>query len=181
MDKPIKTGIIIMSLCEAAIGVLLFINPTGFTRGIIVFVGIALFVLGVSSVVKYFRTSPPAVAAAEHGLTSGILEILAGLFCVIRGEWFILAFPILTVVYGIGILISGAAKVQITVDMLRMKADRWYLALISAVITVVCAVIILCNPFDATTVLWRFTAVTLIVQAVVDIITAILAKSTLVP
>ena len=47
---------------------------------------------------------------------------------------------------------------------------------LSAALTIVCAVIILYNPFSSTAVLWTFIAITLIVEAVVDVIATIFAK-----
>ena len=40
----------------------------------------------------------------------------------------------------------------------------------SAVLSIVCAVIIITNPFKSTAVLWQFTAIVLILEAVFDII-----------
>ena len=96
------------------------VNPVGFTTGIIIFLGIVLLVLGVAGVVQYFRTAPE-IAAVKQGLTRGCIEILAGLFCILNSGWFISIFPILTILYGIGILITGVTKVQWTVDKIRLK------------------------------------------------------------
>ena len=134
-----------------------------------------MLVLGVAGVVQYFRTAPE-IAAVKQGLTRGCIEILAGLFCILNSGWFISTFPILTILYGIGILITGVTKVQWTVDKIRLKIKKWFWTAINAVLTIVCAVIILCNPFSSTAVLWSFIAVILIVEAVIDIIAAIFSK-----
>ena len=60
---------------------------------------------------------------------------------------------------------------QFALDLLRRKNRKWYLALISAALSIACAAIILGNPFKTVVILWRFTGITLIVEAVVDIIT----------
>lgn len=173
MKASSKINSIVMSLCEIVIGILLFVNPVGFTKGIIIALGIVLLLMGVSGIVGYFRAKP-AEAAVSQKLANGILAIVAGIFCIVKSDWFIVTFPILTVLYGIGTLILGISKVQWTVDMLRLKIKKWYWAAISAVLTVICAVIILLNPFVTTTVLWSFTAVTLIIEAVVDIIAVVI-------
>ena len=82
----------------------------------------------------------------------------------------------LTTLYGIIILVSGVTKVQWTADMLRLKAGHWGWMAVSAVITLLCAVIILANPFSTTAALWMFIGITMIVQAVIDIIAAVLKK-----
>lgn len=176
MKSSSKISSILLSLCEAIIGVLLLVNPVGFTVGILIFLGIVFVILGITSVVQYFRT-PAEIAAAKQGLTRGCLEILAGLFCILNNGWFITVFPILTVLYGIGTLVAGIAKVQWTIDKIRLKLKRWFWTAISAIVTIACAVVILCNPFSSTAVLWIFIAVILIVEAVIDIISAIFTKS----
>lgn len=175
MKLPTKTGSIILSLCEAIVGILLFVNPVGFTTGIIIFLGAVFLILGIAGIVQYFR-EPPQIAAAKQSLTRGCIGVLAGLFCIFKSGWFIATFPLLTILYGIGTLITGIAKVQWTVDRIRLKMRRWFWTAISAVLTIVCAVIILCDPFSTTAVLWLFIAVILIVEAVFDIIAAIFTK-----
>ncbi|MGM9537989.1 MAG: HdeD family acid-resistance protein [Candidatus Onthomonas sp.] len=175
MKASSKIGSIILSLCEAVIGVLLLVNPVGFTTGIIVFLGVVLLILGIASVVQYFRAEPEE-AAIKQGLTRGCLEILAGLFCVTESGWFIATFPLLTILYGIGMLVTGITKVQWTVDKIRLKIKKWIWTAISAVLTILCAVVILYNPFSSAAVLWMFIAIILIIEAVIDIIAAIFAK-----
>ncbi len=170
-----KTGNLLMCISELLIGVLLLINPVGFTSGIIVMLGIIFTVLGVSSMVYYFRTSPEE-AAQKNSLAKGLLFSLIGLFCVFKSNWFIATFPVLTVLYGVLTLVGGISKVQWAVDMLRAKQKYWFVAIISAVLTLVFSALILTNPFTTTAVLWTFIAVTLIIEAVVDIVTYIFGR-----
>lgn len=175
MKVTSKISRIILAVCEAIIGIVLLVNPIGFTTGIITFLGILLLLFGAVSVVQYFRTMPEA-AALEQKLARGLLMALIGLFCIFNSGWFITAFPLLTVIYGAVTLITGIVKIQWTVDMVRVKAQRWFWAGINAALTIVCAVIILCNPFSSAAVLWIFVAATLIVEAILDLIAAIFTK-----
>lgn len=176
MNTTSRIGRIILALCEVVIGIILLVNPVGFTTGIITFLGVLLLLLGIASIVQYFRTVPEA-AALEQRLARGLLMSAIGLFCIFNSGWFIAAFPLLTAVYGIITLITGIVKVQWTVDMVRMKVKKWFLVGINAVLTIVCAGIILCNPFSSAAVLWVFVAVTLIVEAILDLIGAIFTKT----
>jgi len=78
--------------------------------------------------------------------------------------------------YGVGVLSAGLAKVQFTFDMIRQKNKKWFFALIGAAISIVCAIIILNNPFATTAVLWIFTGISLIVEAVFDAVTLIVSR-----
>ena len=126
-----------------------------------------LAVLGVLGIVRYFRTEPVR-AALEQQLIRGLLMLLLGLFCIFNARWFIATFPVLTMLYGVGLLAVGVAKVQWTVAILCVKVGGWYLPGVSAVVTLVCAVgllLNLCLP-------WRVgvNRVALIVEAVVDLL-----------
>lgn len=161
-----------MSLVEIIIGILLLINPVGFTSGIIVVFGIALMALGLSSTIKYFRTTPEE-AAVSQTLVKGLVMLLAGVFCTFNSYWFIATFPVLTLVYGIVILITGITKVQWTVDMIRLKRRKWFWAAISAAISIICGITIITSPFSTTAVLWMFIGISLIVEAALDLISSI--------
>ena len=165
-------GSVAMSLAEIIIGVLLLVNPVAFTSGIIVAFGIVLMLMGIGSVIKYFRTEPEE-AAVSQTLVKGLIELLAGAFCAFNSHWFIVTFPVLTLVYGVGILITGLTKLQWTVDIIRMKRKKWFLAAISAAVSILCGIVIINSPFSTTAVLWMFIGISLIVEAVFDLITAI--------
>ncbi|MCD8013413.1 MAG: DUF308 domain-containing protein [Lachnospiraceae bacterium] len=163
---------LLMFIAEIIIGVLLLINPVGFTRGILIALGVIMVITGAVNAIKYFRTDPPE-ASRENRLASGLLLLLIGFFFTLRSDWFIITFPLLTVFYGIMNLVTGACKIQWAVDMLRLKKKYWYISLISALLTVVFAIIILTNPFATTAVLWKFTGIVLIIEAVIDALTFI--------
>lgn len=174
MNKVIRNmDSILVCVAEIIVGVLLLIDPIGFTSKIIMGLGVVLLVIGVWNIFKYFKTSPE-VAAQENRLGSGLLFLLFGGFCTFKAEWFVLTFPVLTVIYGVFNLVIGICKVQWAVDMLRAKMKYWYAAFLGAATTLVFAVLILINPFASTQILWIFIAVTLIVEAVIDMMTAIL-------
>lgn len=174
-SKSTKISKLVIAICELAIGIVLFIHPVSFTTAIITILGILVFIAGILCVFHYFKASP-AEAARGNDLTQGLLEVSAGLFCIFKSNWFIVTFPLLTVLYGVIMLIGGISKIQWTVDLLRMNADKWFWAAISAVITIICSGVILCNPFTSTEVLWTFIAVTLIVEAAADVLVVIFAK-----
>ena len=170
----VGTNSILMSIMEAVIGTLLLINPISFTSGIIIVCGIVLALAGLYSVIRYFREEPD-VAAIGQQLSIGLVLIVFGLFCTFNSTWFIATFPLLTMIYGVFILITGFCKIQWSVDMVRMKKKNWILPAISAAISIICAIIVIGNPFTTTEVLWIFTGVSLIAEAVFDLVSLIMS------
>lgn len=166
---------IIMCVIELAAGILLLVNPAGFTAGIITAAGIALIAGGLLNVIRYFKSSP-AEAAAGQLLMQGLVALLAGAFCAFNPGWFLITFPVIAILYGVAVLIGGLSKIQITMDMLRFKNPKWWWGAISAAISIICAFVIIRNPFSSTVVLWWFTGISLIIEAVFDLVTLLMRR-----
>ena len=96
--KKHLTGIL-LCLFELAVGVLVLIDPMGFTTGIIIAAGIGLVLVGLACVIKYCRTEAKAAAAGQY-LLKGLLALTAGCFCVFQSQWFLVTFPAFTILLG---------------------------------------------------------------------------------
>ena len=164
--KKHLTGIL-LCLFEMIVGILVLIDPMGFTNGIIVAAGIVLMLAGLVWVIRYCRLAPAAAAKGQF-LLKGLLAFAVGCFCAFRAKWFLVTFPAFTFLLGIAVFVAGLVKIQLATDMARTKNKRWFLGLIGAVVSLVCAVVILKEPFKAAETLWAFTGVSLMVEAVVD-------------
>ena len=173
-----KTNVnsILISILEIAVGILLMINPLGFTSGIIMILGSVLVVIGLICIINYFRSRPDEAALGQN-LFKGILSMTAGVFCVVKSDWLIALFPLITMIYGLAVLLEGIFKIQWAANMIRLKKAKWLLPAIGAVLSIICAVIILSNPFGSTIVLWNFTAITLIVEGVFNFVILIAESS----
>ena len=170
MDKKNKRiNALVLCLGELLIGILLLVKPVGFTSGIIIAIGVALMLRGVMDIVSYFKAGA-AEAAKQRGLAKGVVSLLLGFVCSFMTNWLMTAFPFVGMIYGIMLVLLGVEKVQTAVDQKRLGISKWYMAAISAVISVVCGAIIMFNPFTTTVYMWMFTGISLIVEAIADII-----------
>ncbi|MGN0665593.1 MAG: HdeD family acid-resistance protein [Huintestinicola sp.] len=167
---------IIFCIFEIIVGILLLINPIAFNTGIITIAGVVMLIAGLISVIKYFRTEADEAAVGQY-LTKGLVALLVGVFCCFKSHWLIVTFPAVTIIYGLVVLVSGLGKIQLTCDLIRVKNKKWFLGAISALLSIICAVVILSNPFTSTTVLWMFTGIIMIVESIIDIITLIVSIS----
>ena len=168
-------GNLLGALLELTVGVLLLISPEGFTTAIIQSAGVCLTAVGLWSVIGYFR-KPVREAVRTFLLAKGLAALAMGLFCVFNAAWFIAAFPVLAVLYGLVMLAGAFVKVQQTADLLRMKQGKWYVAAVGAGVSLIGAAVILMNPIGSIAALWVFTGVVLIAEAVVDAAAAILNR-----
>jgi len=106
---------IVICLFELVIGILLLIDPIGFTSGIIITAGILLILAGLINCIKYFRANVKEASKGQF-LTKGLIAVLAGAFCILNTEWFIVTFSALTVIYGVIVLLAAVEKIQLCMD-----------------------------------------------------------------
>lgn len=165
-------GNILMFLGELIVGILLLINPLGFTKTIIIGIGICFTVMGILQIIKYFQAHILDILH-EHSLSNGLILTVFGVFCVFWSDWFITTFPVLTVIYGVIILITGLKKVEWMVTALRLKRKYWYVTGINALLTIIFSVVVIGNPFSTITMLWQFTGIMLIIEAIFDVVSIV--------
>ena len=67
-----------MSIAELIIGILLLVNPIGFTSGIIIAFGIALMIMGIRKTIKYFRTEPEEAAVSQ--IVEAVFDMIGSIF-----------------------------------------------------------------------------------------------------
>lgn len=177
MKKSLRENMnsLITCLFEIVVGILLLIDPIMFTAGILVAFGVVILVAGIVNIVKYFRTDAEEAVKGQK-LAIGLLTACIGAFLILNFDWVIISFPILSMIYGIVILFSGFSKIQWTVDMIRLNKQKWYLAAISALISIICALIIFMNPFVVVEYIWIFIGVALIVEAMFDLIVMLVGR-----
>lgn len=174
MEKIKKSlGKLIMCVCEAAVGVVLLIDPEGFTKLVLIAVGILLCVVGALAAISYFRMEPEEAALSQE-LIRGLIGIAAGVFLIYKAGWIINHLVPITIIYGVAALFVGIVKLQWTVDMARLGSGMWQSSAITSALSIILAIVVLANPFAVRKTLWIFAGVTLIVTAVSTLISAIL-------
>ena len=164
---------IFLCIFEIVVGILLLIDPVTFSSSIIIAVGFLLMLSGAMSILGYFRMEAEEAALSQKML-KGLLFLIAGIFCASKSQWFLSTFPLLTILYGVAILIAGLAKIQWAFNLLRMRREKWFLPAISALVSILCAMFIFADPFSSTETLWIFTGVSLIGEAIFDIVSLLL-------
>ena len=168
-------GAIVAAVVELLVGVLLFINPDGLTSGILMALGGVLIIFGVIFLIRYFNTEP-VQAAMEQNFSKGLIMILLGCVLALFTQQIIDIFSLAPKIYGVVILIIGVMKLQQSVDLLRQKAQFWFLASFNALLAVAFAAIILSNLIESTDTLWWMAAAALIAEAVFDAVVLVMTR-----
>lgn len=156
-------------LIGVLVGIMLLVDPAKYAIAIIKIAGAFLTVLAIFDFFEYFQAEPEE-AAKGSGFYAGMTDVAIGLFCLLGSDWFLGAFPILAVLYGLFQVLIGFRKMQRMVDALRMKQSSWTMKAISAGITLLFGFVIIFNPNMTLMSVWVFTGLTLILEGIIDLV-----------
>lgn len=162
----------ILTLIELICGILVLIDVIAFTKTILRIIGILVTIRGALFAMDYFKKSPET-ASLGNDLFMSLITIGIGIFFILNPDKIIDTFSLLTSLYGIGLFISAASKIQLAVDELRLKNNKWWYFAILAVLTLIVAYVSFMNPFTTVSSNWTFTGIAMIVLALADVATVV--------
>lgn len=167
---------IIMILFELLVGIMLFRDLTGFTNGVVILFGIFMLALGVMDLIKAYRFK--TVYGPDNAYLAGaVADLLLGLFCIFGSKILLSVIPMLVMLYGIFLIITGFYKGRNYLSLRRAGFRPHFLALISAAAAILLGVVLVLHPGSTAETLWSFAGMVLIVEALLDLIAAVLMRS----
>ena len=163
---------ILVILFEIAVGVMLLINPEGFTKVVIIVLGVLLLILSIVFFVNFLRAKNEA-AGGTDALVGAIICLIIGLLCVIFSQQMLGFLETLSIIYGIILFVFGLNKIVLFFAAKNEGAMSSWLNVIGGVLALVLGVVIVLYPRDATLTVWMITGIGLLLEAVIDIISVI--------
>lgn len=157
---------LVMSIIFIVIGLFLFIRPDTTIVTISYILGGFLLILGVISIIKYFRNDY-GINPFDFDLVYGVLVILAGLFLIFSPKALATIFP---VILGIWIIINAVTKFQYFLILKALGKEDWKYTLIISILTLAWGVVLLINPLKTVLVVTQVIGVFIIIYAVLDLI-----------
>ena len=166
MEIFIKKGFkseLISSIILIILGLLLFFESVDTIITISYIIGSLIIAMGTLAFINYFTSGD-----SYKGLSIGY-----GLICVILGV-LIITNPvaiasIIPVIIGIGIIINSAIKLQYSLELKKVSSNMWKTTLIVSLISTICGVVILFNPFQGAVVITKIIGIFLIIYALMDV------------
>ena len=77
---------------------------------------------------------------------------------------------VLPFVWGVALLVGGFGKVQMAADLKRIGDQRWWYALVAALVSFVLGALAITRPLFIASVLTQFVGVSLMVEGVLDLV-----------
>lgn len=165
---------ILLILFEAAVGILLFVDPEAFTTAVIITFGIVMLILGVTNLVRYLREKKNEINNVP-ALITAVVSLALGVFCAFFSGVIISLIAAVAVIYGIILIVSGVYKLQSYFELKKADLPVSKANAVSGIIAVILGIVIAVYPKDAVFSVWMLTGIMMLAEAVIDIIAVILA------
>ena len=166
------------SICASIIlmilGLLLIFQSEVTITTISYIIGAALIALGVLALIRFIKS---AKNLTEMNFN---LDIIYGLVTVILGI-VIITNPkaiasILPIVLGIALVINSASKLQYAFILKNDNNDMWKTTMIIAIVSAICGVVLLFNPFAGAVLIMKIVGIFIVVYSVLDIVSTVIIK-----
>lgn len=155
---------IIAAILAIVVGVLFIILPKDSADVLCLIAGILLICSGAFTLVAYIFSG---FFLGAHLLIVGIMLILLGTFCLANPENIM---EVLTVLFGLYIVIDGATSIVDSVYCAKAKIKGWGLLLVLAILSIGLGTVVMFSTFDT---IMIFAGCSLIIDGVCDIIETI--------
>lgn len=155
---------IIAAILAIVVGVLFIILPKDSADVLCLIAGILLIFAGSFTLVAYIFSG---FFLGAHLLIVGIMLILLGTFCLANPENIM---EVLTVLFGLYIVIDGATSIVDSVYCAKAKIKGWGLLLVLAILSIGLGTAVMFSTFDT---IMIFAGCSLIIDGVCDIIETI--------
>ena len=173
MSKVFKSSLL-GSIALVILGILLIFQSEATIVSIAYIIGAIVISLGAIAILKFIK------GMKENG--SNQLDIFYGVFTIALGV-IIIGNPqaiasIMPIVVGFIIIINSANKLQYSMELKSNKNDLWKSTAILAIITTICGVVLVLNPFKGVVFITKIIGFLILIYAILDIISTITIRNT---
>lgn len=165
---------LVSSLILMLLGILLVFQSEATILAISYIIGSVLIAIGVLAIIDFVRRESKKTSYIED------LSIVYGAVCIILGI-LIITNPtaiasIIPIVIGIGIIINSCNKLQYAIQLKSNENDLWKSTMIISIISTLCGIILIFNPFQAAVGITRIVGIFIVIYSILDIISTITIK-----
>lgn len=163
---------IIMSLVLLILGLLLIFQSEATIVTISYIIGAILIALGALAIIKFIK-KVKGVEEINFDIVYGIVTIIFGILIIKNPHAIASVIPI---VIGIGIIINSATKLQYSFELKSHKSTLWKSTMIISIISTICGIILLFNPFKGAVIITRVIGIFIVIYSVLDIFSTLSIK-----
>lgn len=173
MKKFLRSSII-TSIILIILGLLLIYKSENTIMTISYVIGGVLIAIGVLALIRYIKNGESPALRNELDIVYGIVTVIFGI--IIIKNYQVIA-SIIPAVIGVAIIISSAGKLNYAFQLKAEQNRLWKTTMLVSIISTLCGVILLFNPFKAAIGIMKIIGIFIIIYAVLDIISTLAIKS----
>ena len=159
--KALKWRSLIVAFSAILLGLLFILTPQTSADVICYVAGILLLASGIAAVISYLASGR---LFGSYALVSGIVLLVCGVFCLLRPE---IIQGLLTVLFGVFLVIDGMMTLQDGVDCARARLAGWWVPTLLGAVTIALGCVVLFGKFDS---IMLLAGISLIADGVFDLI-----------
>jgi uncharacterized membrane protein HdeD (DUF308 family) len=161
----VKSNIIAQAVLSIIIGLLLMFWPGITIITVLYLVGIMFAVMGISSLVSYFKSAEDARSKGvlATGVFFCVIALIAFLFPQVIASFF-------SVVLGIILVVCGVVNAVRSMELKRYGRNFWIAALVLSALIALGGIVIIANPFQTTALLVFVLGLIIVSNGIVDLI-----------
>ena len=173
MSKFFKSSLL-SSIGLVVLGFLLIYQSEATIVSIAYIIGAILIAIGVIAILKFVKdmNSP---TKNELDTIYGLVSIILGIVVITNPKGIGSIIPL---IIGFIIIISSATKFQYSLELKSHKNDLWKSTMALSILTMVCGVLLIFNPFQGAVYITRVVGIVIVVYGILDIISTIMIKNT---
>lgn len=141
--QDMKHNYFVNAVIMVLLGLVLVIWPHILGVLLCYLLGGALIVMGVFQLISFLRGERLGFYN-KFVMMMGIVLVLLGIWICAQPR---IVLSIIPVVVGIIVLIHGLMDIQYTLDIKKAGSEKWWIALIAAVLTLIVGLLLVLNPF----------------------------------
>lgn len=163
--KGLRVNYTVSAVLCILLGLVLLIWPGTTTQIVCMSLGIVLLAYGIIQIVIYLFNRERTLIS-QGMMILGIIFAVVGVWILLTPEMIIMAVP---VIVGVLIVIHGLHNVVQAIALQKDGYERWWLALIFGLLTVIFGGLLIYNPFGAVELVVRLIGIFLIYDGISDI------------
>ena len=166
------------SICASIIlmilGLLLIFQSEVTITTISYIIGAALIALGVLALIRFIKSAKNITEMNFNlDITYGLVTVILGIVIITNPK---AIASILPIVLGIAIVINSASKLQYAFILKNDNNDMWKTTMIIAIVSAICGVVLLFNPFAGAVLIMKIVGIFIVVYSVLDIVSTVIIK-----
>ena len=166
-----KLGYILLSVALCALGGVLIAVPDFSAALLCRLVGITMLLFGAVKIIGYCSKDLYRLAF-QYDLAFGILLIALGGILLFRPDTMV---QIICIIMGVCVLADALLKIQISIDSKAFGLEKWWLILVTAILTGVAGFLLVLRPMESARAVMILLGVTLITEGLLNLTTILTA------